>query len=159
MTYFSIQNSFHWGLEIWYRLLDTSLILCVVFPYITTFRFYFIFHEVFLTEKKVCYWGPDIIIVQTEPLNWLLSVSDSCENWRQEDQWAKGVSIPPGISCDGLLTPRSNYKDVSLDFLQPGPATWRWPACGKEPDTQRKAGRELERERAKDLQASGSSSL
>lgn len=54
-------------------------------------------------------------------------------------------------------TPFSPAVSESLDILQPGPASWRWLDCGNEPDTQREAGRELDRERAKNLQAPGSS--
>lgn len=61
------------------------------FSYITNFRFHFIFHEVFSTEKRMCRsQGLGRIIVQTELLNWLLSVSDACKNQGKNKLLAKG---------------------------------------------------------------------
>lgn len=45
-----------------------------------------------------CYWEFPSITVQTELLNWLLSVSDVCENEGKNRQLAKALSAPPGIS-------------------------------------------------------------
>lgn len=39
-----------------------------------------------------------------------------------------------------------SYKDVSLDFLQPGPGSWRWLDFGNDPDIQKEARREQEKE-------------
>lgn len=73
-------------------LAHVSLLLCVAFPYITAFRFNFLFHEVFSTKKRMCYQKLDRIIVQIKSLNCFLSVSDAYQSEEKNEQLAKGVA-------------------------------------------------------------------
>lgn len=78
------------------------------FLYITIFRFPFVFYDVFCTEESMCcYWELARIIIQTELLNCLLSVSDVCGNEGKNRRLAEGLSTLLASADDGWPTPRN----------------------------------------------------